>query len=78
MVKNVQDKNAQTRTVGYRTRFVPAGDHGSINIGVYDWPTTDVFWLPSENLINNSFMCTKIKKINMDNIFSLDACSGPM
>ena len=60
-LKNVQDRNAQTRTVGYRTRFVPAGDHGSINIGVYDWPTTDVFWLPSDNLINNSFMCTKTK-----------------
>ena len=51
-LKNVQDKNAQTRTVGYRTRFVPAGDHGSINIGVYDWPSTDIFWLPSVNLIN--------------------------
>ena len=61
-LKNVQDRNAQTRTVGYRTRFVPVGDHGSINVGVYDWPTTDVYWLPSENLINNSFLCTKTSK----------------
>ena len=60
-LKNVQDRNAQARTVGYRTRYVPAGVHGSINIGVYDWPTTDVYWLPSENLINNSFMCTQTK-----------------
>ena len=60
-LKNVRDKNAQTRTVGYMTRFVPVGEHGSINIGVYDWPTTDVYWLPSENLINNSFLCTKTK-----------------
>ena len=60
-LKNVQDRNAQTRTVGYVTRLVPAGVHGSINIGVYDWPTTDVYWLPSPNLINNSFLCTKTK-----------------
>ena len=60
-LKNVQDRHANTRTVGYRTRFVPAGEHGSINIGVYDWPSTDVFWLPSNNLINNSYMCTKTK-----------------
>ena len=60
-LKNVQDRNAQTRTVGFMTRFVPAGVHGSINIGVYDWPTTDVYWLPSGNLINNSFMCTQTK-----------------
>ena len=60
-LKDVQDRNAQTRTVGYVTRFVPAGVHGSINIGVFDWPTTDVYWLPSENLINNSYRCTKTK-----------------
>ena len=60
-LKNVKDKHAETRTVGYITRLVPAGVHGSINIGVYDWPTTLIYWLPSENLISNSFMCTKTK-----------------
>ena len=60
-LKDVQDRHAQTRTVGYITRLVPAGVNGSINIGVYDWPTTDVYWLPSDNLISNSFMCTKTK-----------------
>ena len=60
-LKDVQDRHAQTRIVGYITRLVPAGVNGSINIGVYDWPTTDVYWLPSDNLISNSFMCTKTK-----------------
>ena len=34
--------------------------------------------LISWNLILNTFLCTKIKKITIDNIFSLDACLGPM
>ena len=35
---------------------------GEINIGVHNWPATDVFWLPSQNLINNSFICSKTPK----------------
>ena len=34
--------------------------------------------LISWNPILHTFLRTKIKKITMDNIFSLDACSGPM
>ena len=33
-----------------------------------------IFW----NLILYTFLCTKIKKFTMDNIFSHDACSKPM
>ena len=58
-LKEIKDKNGKKRTVGFLSRLVPGIGNGSINIGVYDWPTTDVFWLPSQNLINNSFMCTK-------------------
>ena len=60
-LRQVKDKNSKERTVGYITRLVPAAGNGSINIGVNDWPSTDVFWLPSSNLINNSYMCTKTK-----------------
>ena len=34
--------------------------------------------LISWNPILYTFLCTKIKKITIDNFFSLDACSGPM
>ena len=33
-----------------------------------------IFW----NLILYTFLCTKIKKITMDNFFPLDACLSPM
>ena len=58
-LRETKDKNGNKRTVGFITRQVPGFRNQSINIGVYDWPTTDVYWLPSENLINNSYMCSK-------------------
>ena len=61
-LKEVKDKHSKKRTVGFKSREVPLGENGSINIGVYDWPTTDVYWLPSQNLINNAYMCTKSAK----------------
>ena len=61
-LRQVKDKNGKLRTVGYKSHLVPNGEKGSIDIGVHDWPTTDVFWLPSENLINNSYICSKSKE----------------
>ena len=60
-LKSVKDKHGQIKTAGYSTRIVPGNMDGEINIGVYKWPTTDVFWLPT-NLITNSFICTKTEK----------------
>ena len=58
-LKKVKDRNAKERTVGFLTRDVPGVGNGSINIGVYDWPSSDIYWLPSPNLINNSWICSK-------------------
>ena len=60
-LKSTKDKHGQIKTAGYLTRPVPGNMDGEINIGVYKWPTTDVFWLPT-NLITNSFICTKTQK----------------
>lgn len=44
------------------SRDVPGVENGSINVGVHQWPSTDVYWLPSDNLINNRYMCSKTPK----------------
>lgn len=61
-LKSTLDRNGQSRTAGYLTRNVPGHIDGEISIGVYDWPPTEVFWIPSVNLINNSYICTKTEK----------------
>ena len=60
-LKSAKDRNGQMRTAGYQTRSVPGNMGGEINIGVHQWPSTDVFWLPT-NLITNSFICTQTEK----------------
>ena len=60
-LKSTKDGNGQMKTAGYQTRSVPGNMGGEINIGVHQWPSTDVFWLPT-NLITNSFICTKSEK----------------
>ena len=61
-LKNVKDRNGNKRTVGYISRAVPGASNGSINIGVYNWPPSDIYWLPSNNLIENSYTCNKTEK----------------
>ena len=61
-LKEYRNKHGQVKTAGYLTRHVPGLVDGEINIGVRNWPSTDVFWLPSSNVINNVFMCTKSEK----------------
>ena len=57
-LKETRD-NGNVRTAGYLTRHVPGLVNGEINIGVYNWPSTDVYWLPSKNLIPNVYICSK-------------------
>lgn len=55
------------RTAGYFTRHVPGYHKGFINLGVYktpdwsvnDWSESQLYWLPSPNLIDNSHVCKK-------------------
>ena len=63
----VKDRNGEIRTVGHYTRNVPGDYDGEINLGVYktpdwsieDWSRSQLFWLPSSNLIDNRYICTK-------------------
>ena len=62
-----KDKNGQMRTAGSFTRHVPGYHKGFINLGVYktpdwsvdDWSESQLYWLPSSNLIDNSHVCKK-------------------
>ena len=61
------DKNGEMKTTGYFTRHVPGDNGGSINLGVFktsswndeDWSKSQLYWLPSSNLIDNSLICSK-------------------
>ena len=58
-LRQVKDKNGKKRMVGFYSRFVPTGTDGFVNIGVQNWPSKDVYWLPSQNLVSNTFLCSK-------------------
>ena len=38
------------------------GGNGPIDIGAFDWPSDQLFWLPSKNLLDNVHRCTKTPK----------------
>ena len=38
------------------------GGNGPIDIGAFDWPSDQLFWLPSKNLLDNVYRCTKTPK----------------
>ena len=69
-LRKVKDKHGKKRTVGFFSRTVPTGTNGFVNIGVNQtsnwsvetWPKSQLYWLPSENLVSNSFLCSKTKK----------------
>ena len=62
-----KDRNGKMRTNGYFTRNVPGDSDGSINLGVFKtpnwsvdgWSKSQMFWLPSSNLIDNTYICSK-------------------
>ena len=58
-LRKMKDKNGNKRTVGHVSRCVPIGTRGSVDIGVFHWPSSEVYWLPSSNLISNSYLCSK-------------------
>ena len=60
-LRNTKDSNGKEVIRGYKHYSVPGGD-GDIKVGVWEWnldqPNT-VFWLPSENLIEDLYRCDK-------------------
>ena len=60
-LKNTKDSNGKKVIRGHKHYSVPGGD-GDIEIGVWEWNSDEpntVFWLPSENLIENVYRCDK-------------------
>ena len=60
-LKNTKDCHGKKVIRGHKHYSVPGGD-GDIKVGVWEWnldaPNT-IFWLPSENLIENLYRCDK-------------------
>ena len=60
-LENTKDCHGKKVIRGYKHYSVPGGD-GDIKVGVWEWnldaPNT-IFWLPSENLIENLYRCDK-------------------
>ena len=60
-LKNTKDSHGRKVIRGHKHYSVPGGD-GDIKVGVWEWnldaPNT-IFWLPSENLIENLYRCDK-------------------
>ena len=57
-------KNSHGKNVirGHKHHSVPGGTHKNQNlvaIGVWEWPSDRLFWLPSKNLIDDEYRCTK-------------------
>ena len=62
-LKNTKDSNGKKVIRGHKHYSVPGGD-GDIKVGVWKWnldESNTVFWLPSENLIEDLYRCTKTK-----------------
>ena len=56
-----RDTNNKDVLKGVRDDFVVPGGRGDINIAVEKWPTNEIFWLPSSNLIEKLYYCSKTK-----------------
>ena len=60
-LKNTKDTNGKKVIRGHKHYSVPGGD-GDIKVGVWKWNLDEsnvIFWLPSENLIEDLYRCTK-------------------
>ena len=56
-----KDHHGKNILRGQKHYTVPGGN-GPINIGVFDWPSDQLFWLPSKNLLDDVHRCTKTPK----------------
>ena len=62
-LENTKDSHGKKVIRGHKHYSVPGGD-GDIKVGVWKWnldESNTVFWLPSENLIEDLYRCTKTK-----------------
>ena len=62
-LKNTKNSNGKEVIRGHKHYSVPGGD-GDIKVGVWEWKSDEpntVFWLPSKNLIEVLYRCTKTK-----------------
>ena len=62
-LKKVKNHNGKEVIRGHKHYSVPGGDDDNeINVGVWEWNSdgeNTLFWLPSQNLIENVYRCTK-------------------
>ena len=62
-LKKVKDRNGKEVIRGHKHYEIPGGRADSdVNIGVWEWNSDGdniLFWLPSDNLLENVFTCSK-------------------
>ena len=67
-LKNTKDQNGARVIRGHKHYSIPGGDdNNEIKVGVWEWNYNEenvLFWLPSENLIENVYRCTKTPTCN--------------
>ena len=57
-IKQIKNSNGKELLVGVRHHGVPGlTPKAVVNVAVDQWPPTETFWLPSDNLIQNRFFC---------------------
>lgn len=57
-IKKIKDSHGKEQMLGVRHHGVPGiSPKSNVNIAVDQWPPTEIFWLPSTNLIQNEFFC---------------------
>lgn len=59
--KIVKNKQGQDKLVGTRHHSVPGLTITNHNLAVDQWPPVKIYWLPSENLIQNEYFCSTEK-----------------
>ena len=62
---DTKDTNGKNVLRGQKHYAMPGGT-GPIAIGAFDWPSDQLFWLPSKNLIDNVHRCTKTPKCGFE------------
>ena len=81
-IKQIKNSNGKELLVGVRHHGVPGlTPKAVVNVAVDQWPPTELFWLPSDNLIQNKFFCKTTKcgfsSDRMDHLRTHEAkCSG--
>ena len=81
-IKQIKNSNGKELLVGVRHHGVPGlTPKAVVNVAVDQWPPTELFWLPSDNLIQNKFFCKTNKcgfsSDRMNNLRTHEAkCTG--